>query len=368
MSGIIVHEWLEKHGGAETVVEQFAELYSDARIYCLWDDFPERFAGREVHESWLGSTPLRRRKPLAVPFMLPTWRGIPLRDPEWILCSSHLFAHHAKLLQRSVDVPKFVYAHTPARYIWNPELDRRGETPFVKAAAALLRGVDKKRASEATSIAANSKFVQSRINSAWKLPATVINPPVDVTYFSSEPYDVLDSLSDDEKRVVEGLPTQFILGASRFVPYKGMDKVIESGSATGLPVVLAGDGPQLQALRQLGDSAAVPVRILRAPSRPLLRALYRRALVYVFPAVEDFGIMPVEAMASGTPVIANRRGGAGESVIHGETGILLDHFGPSELRAAVSNASNLDPEKSRARADAFDLPVFRQRISDWMKS
>ncbi|MFP3461287.1 glycosyltransferase [Arthrobacter globiformis] len=366
MSGLIVHEWLEKHGGAETVVEQFAELYPAASIFCLWDDFPERFPNHEVRESWLASTPLRRRKPLALPWMLPTWRRIPVSEADWILCSSHLFAHHARLLNRDVDVPKFVYTHTPARYIWNPELDHRGESRLVRAASAVFRGIDRRRAAEAVSIAANSKFVQERINATWDRPSVVINPPVDTKYFSDVP-DSDSDLRDDEKRILDELPRQFILGASRFVPYKGLDKVIAAGEAANLPVVLAGEGPHYPVLQQLATEARVPVQILRAPSRPFLRALYQRAMVYVFPAIEDFGIMPVEAMATGTPVVANRLGGAGESVVDRKSGILLDDFGPRELKAAVSTACGLDESNISARAKDFDLPVFRKRVADWMK-
>jgi glycosyltransferase involved in cell wall biosynthesis len=366
LSGLIVHEWLEKHGGAETVVEQFGELYPDASIFCLWDDFPERFSKQDVRESWLASTPLRRRKPLALPLMLPTWRRIPVSEADWILCSSHLFAHHARLLNRDLDIPKFVYTHTPARYIWSPELDHRGESRLVRAASSVLQRIDRRRAAEAVSIAANSRFVQQRISSTWGRSSVVINPPVDTKYFS----DGLDStidLRDDEKRVLDELPSQFILGASRFVPYKGLDKVIAAGEAADLPVVLAGDGPHYAVLQEMGAEARVPVHILRAPSRPFLRALYQRAMVYVFPAIEDFGIMPVEAMATGTPVVANRLGGAGESVIDGESGILLDSFEPRELKAAISSASGLDALKISARANDFDLPVFRKRVADWMK-
>lgn len=365
MSGLIVHEWLEKHGGAESVVEQFGQLYPSAEIFCLWDDHPERFKGRSVRESWLSSTPLRRSKPLALPFMLPAWRGIPIKDVDWILCSSHLFAHHARLINQDIDVRKFVYAHTPARYIWNPELDERGNKYTAKVASSLLRKIDRRRAAEATSVAANSRFVQERIQSAWDLPSTVIHPPVDVGYFAA-PERGSEELSNEETKVLERLPSEFILGASRFVPYKGMDKVIQAGIAANLPVVLAGDGPELQALRQQAEDASVPVTILRGPSRPLLRALYRRALVYVFPPVEDFGIMPVEAMATGTPVIANRAGGAGESVVHGTSGVLIEEFGPSGLRAAISAAADLQPDKIRLRAEEFAQPAFRQRVLDWM--
>ncbi|MDQ0767975.1 glycosyltransferase involved in cell wall biosynthesis [Pseudarthrobacter defluvii] len=367
MSGLIVHEWLERHGGAESVVEQFSELYPDAPIFCLWDDYPQRFAGREVKQSWLGSTPLRHSKPAALPFMVPTWRRIPQTDVDWILCSSHLFAHHARLLKHDPGVNKFVYAHTPARYIWNPELDTRGKSIAVQAAARVLRTIDKKRAAEATSIAANSRFVRNRIQETWDMPASVIYPPVDVAYFSVED-GVSKDLTDSELRILENLPDHFLLGASRFVPYKGMNVVIDAGVAADVPVVLAGDGPELDSLRHQANSVRIPVQILQSPSRPLLRALYQRALVFVFPPIEDFGIMPVEAMAAGTPVIANRAGGAGESVVDGQSGILIENFNKTSLSESVSAATGLQPSAPRDRAQFFDKSIFRKQISEWMKS
>ena len=361
-----MHEWLERHGGAESVVEQFSELYPDASIFCLWDDYPERFAGREVLQSWLGSTPLRRSKPLALPFMVPTWRRIPKSDVDWILCSSHLFAHHARLYKHDPGIRKYVYAHTPARYIWNPELDTRGNAMLVQAAARILRTVDKKRASEATFIAANSNFVKNRIQDTWDVPSSVIYPPVDVSYYSAKA-DAAGGLTDVESRILENLPDQYLLGASRFVPYKGLNLVIDAGVAADLPVVIAGDGPELDSLRQQADSVRIPVHILQSPSRPLLRALYQRAMVFIFPPVEDFGIMPVEAMAAGTPVIANCLGGAGESVVHGESGILLEDFSTARLKESVAAASSLRESAPLDRAQYFDKLVFRQRVSEWMK-
>ncbi|MFX1821902.1 glycosyltransferase [Pseudarthrobacter sp. CC4] len=188
---------------------------------------------------------------------------------------------------------------------------------------------------------------------------------MDVQYFSNH-RSATAALDDNEKRILENLPDQYLLGASRFVPYKGLNLVIDAGIAADLPVVLAGDGPELNSLRQQADSARVPVQILQSPSRPLLRALYQRAMVFIFPPIEDFGIMPVEAMASGTPVIANHAGGAGESVVHGGSGILLEDFSRSSLHASVSAAASLNRDAPSARAQLFDKSIFRKNISEWM--
>lgn len=362
MAGLIVHEWFEQFGGAEKVVEELAGVFPDASIACLWDDFPKRFAGRHVQESWLANTPLRRHKSLAVPFMLPTWRYLGTEQrPDWLLCSSHLFAHHARL--RKFDVPKYVYAYTPARYIWNPEVDRRGRSPLVRTVSGPLQKLDRARAREATSIACVSNFVRARIQETWEQDSRVIHPPVDVEYYATSREH---ELTGPEIDVLESLPEVFVLGASRFIPYKRLDLVIQFGVANDVPVVLAGGGPDEDHLRRLAASASVPVTFVNRPSRALLRELYAKALAYVFPPVEDFGIMPVEAAAAGTPVIANSLGGAAETVIRGETGILLSAFSDQHMSRALEILEIISPARCRLQARQFGSNVFRRSMRSWM--
>lgn len=363
MPGLIVHEWFEQYGGAEKVVEELASVFPDAAIACLWDDFPERFAGRPVIESWLARTPLRRHKSRALPFMLPTWRSLRVPEtPDWMLCSSHLFAHHAKVAGVHRDVPKYVYAYTPARYIWNPELDQRGNSPLARLASKPLQAVDRARAQEATSIACVSNFVRARVREAWQRDCEVIHPPVDVEYFaSSREYE----LSAAEIGVLESLPETYVLGASRFIPYKRLDLVIAFGAANDLPVVLAGGGPEEARLRALADAVPVPVRFVKRPSRALLRELYARTSAFVFPPVEDFGIMPVEANAAGAPVVAGRIGGSAETVADGVSGVLLDHFSPAEMRAAADSLPSIEPADCRRQAAKFERSVFRDSVARW---
>ncbi|AUZ35695.1 glycosyltransferase family 4 protein [Arthrobacter sp. PGP41] len=366
MPGLIVHEWIEQYGGAEKVAEEFAMIFPDATIACLWDDYPKRFAQRSVIESWLSKTPLRRRKALALPFTLPTWRSLKIPErPDWMLCSSHLFAHHAKLSGAGKQVPKYVYAYTPARYVWNPELDDRGNSRAARAISKPLQTIDRARAQEATSIAAVSHYVRERIQNAWLRDCEVIHPPVDVEYYSSSKIALLTPVEGD---LLESLPETFVLGASRFVPYKRLDGAIAFGEANQIPVVLAGSGPQESALRELAESATVPVRFVVRPSQPLLRELYARAWAFIFPAVEDFGIMPLEANATGTPVIASTVGGTAESVRHGVSGLLLESFSRSEMRAAASALEAITFENCRKQTERFDRHVFHSEIKSWVTS
>lgn len=314
-------------------------------------------------ESWFARTPLRNHKAIALPLMPLTWRHFGWSDAEWILCSSHLFAHHARFAGPARDVPKFVYTHTPARYIWTPELDMRGSNPAIRAASRPLQALDHKRAQDAHSIAANSQFVADRIARVWDREARVIHPPVSVAAYVD---DDQSALSAEEMQILDLLPQGFVLGASRFVPYKRLDVAIEAGVAAGVPVVIAGDGPDEARLRALAAAHPGVVTFVVRPSFALLSQLYRRAVALIFPAIEDFGIMPVEAMAAGTPVIASNIGGVSESVQHGLTGALLESFDAASLREAVEIAAGVDPEACVARAREFDVDVFDAKIRAWI--
>lgn len=366
MSGLIAHEWIEKVGGAERVLDSFVDIFPGADVFCLWNDAPGRYPYARVSESALGRSPLRGRKALSLPFMPFVWRDIAEGDYDWMLVSSHLFAHHARAKAVSAE-RTFVYAHTPARYLWSPELDERGKDPYVRTVAPLFRALDARRARDHVNVAANSAFVRDRIRSAWKVDAEVIHPPVDVARLQSVP-DWASELSESDRLVVDSLPDEYVLGASRFVGYKRLDVVIDAAIATGIPAVIAGAGPDETALRAHARTAGVEVHFVIQPSDALMAALMQNALVYIFAAVEDFGIMPVEAMAVGTPVVVNATGGASESVIDGETGIALTAFDPFSLRRAVLDAADMDPRRARARAAGFDDARFQREVRGWMRA
>lgn len=363
MSGLIVHEWLEQRGGAEKVVDEFMSTFPGAELLVLWNDATDRYPGRSVRETWLSRTALRRHKALALPFMPATWRAASVGSPEWVLVSSHLFAHHVKPM---VAVPKLVYAHTPARYIWDPSSDARGRGVAARVGSGVLRPVDRKRAREATAIAANSEYVRDRIQSTWDRDSRVIYPPVDTATIGAV-NDWREELSEPEQLELGSLPSGYVLGASRFVEYKRLDAVIEAGETLRLPVVLAGGGPDESRLRALAQEAVVPVHFVRTPSDRLLYALYQRASVFVFPPVEDFGIMPVEAMACGTPVIVNRVGGAGESVAVAQGGEAVDSFSGSDLLRAFDRVGGIDRVELRARTEPFSVERFRAETRGWVQ-
>ncbi|MDR0959400.1 MAG: glycosyltransferase [Propionibacteriaceae bacterium] len=365
MSGAIVHEWIESIGGSENVLSAMVEVFPDAEIYTLWNNDLVHFP--TAHESSLSRTPLRGKKLLSMPAMLGIWPRLKAeKDFDWIVASSHLFAHHAKFIGQS-DIPKFVYAHTPARYIWAPEIDRRGRGILPRFVSPFLKKIDKERSSEAVSIAANSEFVRKRIEDSWGRDSVVIYPPVDVEEIQSVS-DWSSFVRDEEERSLENLPLEFILGASRFVPYKCLNYVIEAGESIGIPVVLAGSGPEYRELQSLGRRASVPVLVLNKPSNELLRALFQRCTAYIFPPIEDFGIMPVEAMACGAPVIVNSLGGAAESVTICQGGVLVEKWNGETLREAFDRVEKIDTLSSAERATIFSRERFKSNFLHWVSS
>ena len=190
----------------------------------------------------------------------------------------------------------------------------------MRAASPMLRGLDRRRAREGALFAANSDFVRRRMERAWGVDARVVFPPVDTRRITAVA-DWGTALDETESELVAGLPETFVLGASRYVPYKRLDWVIRAAERAGVPAVIAGSGPEEPRLRELAEAARVPVQVLARPSDALLFTLYQRASVFVFPAIEDFGIMPVEARAAGARVIVNGLGGASEWLTEGVDGL-----------------------------------------------
>lgn len=365
MAGVIVHEWLARSGGSENVVEELCSIYPHADLVCLWDDSEGRFDSARVTETWLARTPLRRSKALALPVMPLAWRHLKNHDYDWALISTHLFAHHARFSRPSTGFSRFVYVHTPARYIWNPELDVRGAGLASRAMAATLKPLDRRRAHEPASHAANSSFVRARIETAWQVESRVIHPPVQVSRIQSVT-SWAEALDGEDAAALARLPATFILGASRFIAYKRLDLAIRAGELADVPVVLAGNGPELAGLRAAAAAASIPVHFVLSPSTELLYGLYDRALVYVFPAIEDFGIMPVEALAAGAPVLANSVGGTAETVIQGRTGALTSFKSDADILEGISVAAATERADRIGDARRFSAERFAEEIRGWV--
>lgn len=360
--GVLVHEWLSATGGSENVFDVLVDTFPDADLLCLWSDVRDRYPGRLLQQTWLASTPLRRHKMAAVPFLPSTWRRRP-GTYDWALVSTHMFAHHVSFRHQPRHFRKYAYIHSPARYVWEPELDRRGSSRGARAASSVLRPIDRGRAAEIDVAMANSEFVRQRVQRAWHIDAQVIYPPVEVAAIQRRS-DWSEVLSTTERRALDSLPSEFLLGASRLIPYKSLDLVLSTGSASGLPVVIAGDGPERARLEALADRDGVRSVFLGRVSDELLYALYQRCVAYVFPAVEDFGIMPVEAMAAGASVICGRVGGVTETVSDLRSGAHVDFRDPDELRRAVDWCGRNARETPARAAQRFDRENFVAAIRE----
>lgn len=357
---LVAHEWLAPTGGSENVVEEFLKVVPSARRVCLWNDAPARF-DESFEETWLAKTPLRRSKVAALPFLSGAWRSVDLERIDRVLVSSHAFSHHLAARAAKRGIPSFAYVHSPARYVWAPEFDDRGQDVLARLGRGYFRRLDRRTVTDKVAYVANSKFVRERISNAWGVDAGVIYPPVEVELIRSESNWRARVSDPEELRKLDDLPAEFVLGASRLVEYKRLDSVIEAGSALGLPVVIAGRGPDEARLRAIAAEAPVPVYFFGFASTESLYALYQSASLFVFMAIEDFGIMPVEAMAAGTPVIVNATGGARESV---------ELVGGGQILTPLEIGSLQDiPKFGASNADAlaaFSTTSFRQQIAAWI--
>lgn len=365
MSLEIVCEWIERTGGAERVLEAMIEAFPQAPVHTLWNDAPDRTVGVDVRESWLSRTPLRHSKALALPFFDPTWRSVrAVGVPDTLLVSSYVFAHHIRM-PKAPTARKYVYVHSPARYIWAPDIDPRGRNPFIRLSAPYWKRLDRRRASEGSSFASNSQFVRERVERSWGVESTVIHPPVDTEKILGTD-DWRDRLSAEDEGRLRRLPDEFVLGASRLVAYKGLDSVIDFAKSVGLPVVIVGVGPHGSRLKEYAASSGVRAVFLGEVSDALLLALYQRTVAFVFPPIEDFGIMPVEAMAAGGRVIVADHGGVIETVEHGVSGVQASGFSGSEAREALDLAARLDPVNAKERAGRFSQARFIDALTSWI--
>ena len=347
----LVHEWFGATGGSEKVFRNMAELVPHAERFVLWKD-----AGVDepnLRESWLARTPARHSKAVALPLMPVTWRTLTRQRFDVVISSSHAFAHTVKLGPPET-TRHLSYVHAPARYIWSPAFDGRGSSPLLALPRRALQAVDVRFSRHVHSYAANSREVQARIRHYWRRDAVVINPPVDVPFFSDAPAADRTQSRD------------YLLGVGRWIPYKRFDLIIAIAEAAGLPVVIAGSGPEEVNLRRLAERAGVPVTLEVMPSMQRLRQLYWGARALLFPVHEDFGIIPVEAQACGTPVIGINRGGLLETVVDGETGFLVEPTEPAGFAALTARLDELSEERIRANASTFSEAAFAAKFSEWV--
>ncbi|MFG3701481.1 glycosyltransferase [Micromonospora sp. NPDC047620] len=347
----LVHEWFGATGGSENVFRQIGDLLPHAERFVLWKDHDA--TEPNLRESWLARTPLRRTKAGALPLMPLVWRTLSHERFDLVISSSHAFAHTVRL--GSPDQTRYLsYVHSPARYVWSPNFDGRGSSPLLALPRRVLQTADVRLSRHVHGYAANSQEVRARIARYWRRDAVVINPPVDVDYFASAP-------ATDQCQARE-----YLLGVGRWIPYKNFDLIIQIADAVGLPLVIAGSGPEETTLRRAAERVRVPVTFEVRPSQERLRQLYWGARALLFPVHEDFGIIPVEAQACGTPVVGLRRGGLLETVVDGETGFLVDSVDPGSFVPLIQRLPELSQERVRAHAARFSEQQFAAKMTAWI--
>jgi glycosyltransferase involved in cell wall biosynthesis len=353
----LVHDWLTGMRGGEKLLLELCRLFPQATVHTmLWNP-------GSVHpeiEQRIAEVSFLRRLPGAahgyrnfLPLYPAAIRSLRLPPVDLVLSTSHAVAKAVRAPAGALHVS---YIHTPMRYLWGFGGDhfRFGAGAWWKRAALAavkpyLKNFDLRTAANPDYLIANSRTVQLRVSQVWGREAEVIHPPVDTDFFTPSPAP----------------PEDYYLVVSPFEPYKRVDLVLAAFAGLDRRLVVAGGGTLERDLR----AAAGPnVELAGRVSDDRLRDLYRRCRAFLFPVDEDFGMTPVEAQACGRPVIAYAAGGATETVVDGETGVLFQPQTLDGLRAAMRRLESLSFDAARCREQSlrFSVQRFRARMETFL--
>jgi glycosyltransferase involved in cell wall biosynthesis len=357
----VVHEWLTTWAGSENVLAEILGCYPEADLFCVVDFLADaeraRLGSRRITTSAIQTLPFARTRYRSyLPLMPLAIEQFDLSGYDLVISSSHAVA---KGVLTGPDQVHVSYVHSPMRYAWDLQhqylresgLERGAKSWAARWMLHRLRLWDVRTANGVDRFVANSRFVARRIRKAYGRDATVVYPPVAVAAF-------LPCADKDD----------YYLAASRMVPYKRLDLVVAAfAERADRRLVVAGDGPDMPRLRAM---ATPNVSFVGHQDRAGLARLLSRARAFLFAAEEDFGILPVEAQACGTPVIAYGRGGALESLRGPETTEPTALFFPEQsatsLLAAVEaferDPGRFRPEACRRNAERFAPQRFRDEL------
>lgn len=362
----IVADWLTNMGGAEMVVLAFHEAFPDAPIYTSVYN-PEKmpaFAGLDVRTTYLQRLPkfLRNFHKFFPMLRVHAFRKLDLSEFDIILSSS---SAEAKQVRKTRPGQIHIcYCHTPIRYYWSHYKGYKADPGFgklnwlVRLAMPLmvppLKRADYKAAQEVDYFIGNSTVVQDRITTFYKRTSALIHPPVNTKRFH------LSAQS----------PT-FYMTLGRQVPYKHVDLAVAACTQLGLPLKVFGDGSEHERLVAMaGPTVEFYTDRFSDASDEAVAIAFKNAKGLIFPSEEDFGIVPVEAMAAGVPVIAYKEGGIVDTVTDGETGILFAHQTTQSLIGALQKAETSTFIKTalRNRAKRYDTTLFVTKIRHYVTS
>jgi len=359
----VIHDWLVTYAGAERVLEQILLLYPEADLYTLVDFLPGEqrgfLNGKTARTSFIQKLPLARKKYRNyLPLMPLAIEQFDLSAYDLIISSSHAVA---KGVLTGPDQPHIAYVHTPIRYAWDLQhqylkeagLDRGVKGLLARRMLHRIRLWDYRTANGVDRFVANSRFIAKRIWKTYRREATVIYPPVAVEQFS-----LLEKKED------------FYVTASRMAPYKKIDLIVATfARMPDKKLIVIGDGPDFKKIKAL---AGKNVELLGYQPFEVLKNYLRRARAFIFAAVEDFGIAPVEAQACGTPVIAHGRGGVLETVRGldqaNPTGVFFNEQTLESLREGINcfekNEAEILPRNCRTNAMRFAPERFRNELRE----
>lgn len=352
MKVAIVHYWLVGMRGGEKVIEALCEMYPQADIFThvyVPDMVSDRIRAHRVIPSFINKLPRAASMyKTYLPLMPMALEQLDMRGYDLIISSE---SGPAKGIIAPSDALHVCYCHTPMRYIWNMYHDYRDNAGQLARLAMpplthYLRMWDVGTAARVDSFVANSMTVSRRIRRYYGADSTVIYPPVDTdAYHQADPSQM----------------GNFYLMAGELVRYKRPDLAVQAFNDMRLNLVVIGGGEMLEELRRM---AGPTVTVLGTQPFDVLKSHYAQCRALVFPGEEDFGMVPVEAMASGRPVIAFGKGGATETVVAGETGVFFAIQSVEAIVAAVraSETMNVDPIRIISHAKQFGRGQFIQRM------
>ncbi len=360
MKTAIIHEWLITLGGSERVLEQMLHLYPDSELYSLIDFFPKSerilILNKKVNVSFIQKLPFAKKMYRTyLPLMPLAIEWFDLSGYDLIISSSHAVAKGVLTHSNQLHI---CYCHTPMRYAWDLQHQYLKETKSDKGIRGIIAKVilhyiriwDQSTARRVNYFIANSQYTARKIKNIYGRESTVIYPPVDI-----EKFDIGNKKED------------FFLTASRIVPYKKIDLIVEAFSETGLPLVVIGDGPDFEKMKR---KAKNNVTFLGYQKDDILKEYLQKAQAFVFAAEEDFGILPVEAQACGTPVIAYGRGGVLETTIENKTGIFFKEQTVKSLIGAINEfqkkQDQFDCIEIRKNAERFGRELFKDEFKKFI--
>ncbi|ABA20739.1 Glycosyl transferase, group 1 [Trichormus variabilis ATCC 29413] len=351
MKVALVHDYLTQRGGAERVFELLCKRYPEADIFTsLYDpektiDMGERIVNTTFLQKIPGAAKYFR---LMAPLYFPAFRALDLQDYDLIISSSTSFA---KAVRKKPGAKHICFCHNVTRFLWDTETylreysDYRYLSVLIEKVFQLMRDVDLKYAQEPDIYIANSSTVARRIQQIYGKQAIMINYPIDTSNF-----------------VFSDTKDEYYLASARMISYKRLDIIVEAFNWLGWPLIISGDGPERERLQA---KALDNIKFLGHVSDNQRKELFSKAKSIIVAALEDYGLVPVEANASGTPVIAFGAGGVLDTQINGQTGVFFKRQTPESLQKALLESGEItwDYENIRNHAvNNFSEPVFFSKV------